>query len=467
MTLAERIEAARKALAAKKDSLVTLTKQLDETPDDDNVLTQVDALSAEIEKDAASLQTLEKAEAALAERAKQAGPAIVHSTKADTSELWAKKAVCVFLAHVLKGSPEAIAAERYKGNTALDAVLKTAVAPATTYTAGWAQELTRTDVQGFINLLVPVSVAAALSSRTLSLNFDGFTSVLVPRRGPRGATGANMGGAFVGEGGAIPLGQMSVTSAVLARYKMGVISTFTRELAQRSTPSIEAVIRQAILDDMSVELDKLFLSNAAAVVGVHPAGIANGVVPLTGAVGGGIDAVVADVKAAVGALLTANLGSRPVLLINTQDALSVGLMQSPLGDFVFKDDIAAGRLVGLDIVVSANVPKGTFYAVDGDTLATAFDSPEFDVNDFATVVEANSDTTAPTHATGAAGAIGTAGEVPRQGGIPVAGGTGAAMAGATARSLWQTWSIGVRSVLPVSWGVVNPGGVVITTGLTW
>lgn len=467
MTLAERIKAAQEALTVKKDDLVKLTKQLDETPDDDEVLTKVDALSAEVEKDAQTLATLEKAEKALAERARTQGPAIVQTHKADTADLWAKKAVCSFLAHVRKSTPEAVAAELYKGNTAVEAVIKSTVLPATTYTAGWAQELTRTDTQGFINLLTPNSVAAALSALTVTLNFDGFTSVTVPRRGPRGATGANMGGAFVGEGGAIPLGQMSITATTLARYKMGVISTFTRELAERSTPSIEGVIRQAILDDMSLELDKMFLSNTAAVAGVHPAGIQVGATALTGTVGGGVDAVVADIKAALSALTTAGVGTRPVLLLNTQDALSIGLMQSPLGEFTFRDDIANNRLLGIPIITSLNIPQGTMFTVDASTLVTAFDSPQFDVNDVATVVEANSDATPPTHALDAAGAVGTPGEVLRNGGIHVAGTTGAGAAGARARSLWQTWCIGVRSVLPVSWGAVIPAGVVVTTGLTW
>jgi len=467
MTLAERIAAAKAALAVKKDQLVQATKDLDANPDDDAILATVDDLSGQIEKDVATLGTLEKAEQALADRARAQGPVIVHNTKADAADLWAKKAVCAFLAHIGKTSPEAIAAERYKGNGALDAVIKSAVPIGTTFTAGWAMELTRSDVQGFINLLTPLSVTAALSGRTLSLNFDGFTSVTVPRRGPRGPLGSNMAGAFVGEGGAIPLGQMSLAGSTIARYKMGVISTFSKELAQRSTPSIEAVIRQAILDDTSVTLDSIFLSNAAAVAGVQPAGIANGVTPLTGTAGGGSDAVVADIKAAVGALLTAGRGTTPVLLINTQDALSVGLMQSPLGEFVFRDEVAAGRLLGIAIIVSQNVPKGTLYTVDAATLVTAFDPPEYDVSDVATVVEANSDGTAPTHATGPAGIIGTAGQVPRDGGIPVSGGAGPAAAGATARSLWQTWSIGVRSILPASWGAVAPGGVVVTTGLSW
>lgn len=474
-TLAERIAEAQKKLAAKKDALVELTKQLDETPDDDELLTQLDELTGEVEKSAGTLETLQKAETALKERVEkveeqQQSAAIIHAKAKDheTKELWLKNAVCAFLAHVNRVPLAQVMEDRYKGNRALQTVLaqKSAVPLATTFNAGWAAELVQTDVQGFVDLMTPFSVAAALSRRTLSINFDGFNSVTIPRRAPRTA-GTHLGGAFVGEGGAIPLGRLALNAATLARYKHAVISTFSRELAERSTPSIEQIIRQAVLDDMSMSLDEAFLSDDVEVPGVRPAGIGAGVVPIAGDAGGGIDAVVADIKAALAALNAAGLGTSPVLLANTQDLISVGLMQTALGEFIFRAELAAGNLLGIPVIASQNVALGTAFVVDASTIATAFDATDFNVSDVATVVEANADTTPPTHATGAGGAVGTAELVPRNGGIPASIGAGAAAAGATARSLWQTFSVGIRSVQPVSWGVISPGGVVVLNGLTW
>lgn len=107
--------------------------------------------------------------------------------------------------------------------------------------------------------------------------------------------------------------------------------------------------------------------------------------------------------------------------------------------------------------------------VDAATIATAFDTTTFDVSDVATVVEADAGAAAPTMADDGAGALGTAGEVPRDGGIPVAadGATPAASAGYTARSLWQSYSVGIRSVTPVGWAVVQPGGLAPMNALTW
>jgi hypothetical protein len=230
-----------------------------------------------------------------------------------------------------------------------------------------------------------------------------------------------------------------------------VISTFTRELAERSTPSIEGVIRQAILDDTSMELDAAVFGSGAAVAGVRPAGLlvsAGAVGPTSG---GGPDAVIGDIQLMLGAMVTAGVGSRPVLFLNSQDAMSVGMQTTPLGELMFATDLAGGRLLGVEVVRSLNIAQGTAIMVDASNIATAFSSASFDVSDVATVVEADADgTTAPTMAgtagaTPPPGAIGTAGEVPRNSGIPVSGGAGAAAANATARSLWQTLTYFVAS----------------------
>jgi hypothetical protein len=53
---------------------------------------------------------------------------------------------------------------------------------------------------------------------------------------------------------------------------MAVISTFTREIAEHSTPAIEGLIREAILRDTAVALDAVPLDNNAATV-IRPAGL--------------------------------------------------------------------------------------------------------------------------------------------------------------------------------------------------
>lgn len=490
-TIAERIKTKQAEVKKLKDDLTLATKALDEADaeGEEAALATVDELTDQLSKATKSLDSLQRAEKALAERAEtveedggegadgRTGPPVTKKApivghergKKSSTPIWVRMATANFIAHVQKRNVDDVIEKLYEGHKDLQAVRmiqKTAVPLATTFTAGWAQELVRNDIQGFLQLLATTSMTAALAGRAMSLTFDGFNSVTIPGRKARGANN-NMAGAFVGEGGAIPLGRIDMAAQKLERYKMAVISTFSRELAERSTPSIESVIEQAIREDMSIRLDQVVFGNGAAVPGVQPAGLLFGTTPLTGTAGGGSDALIADIKQLVGALAAAGNAGGIVLFMNDQDALSVGLMQNALGELMFTT--TNGQLLNFALVVSENQPKGTLTGVAAPSVATAFDAPDFDVNDVATVVEANADTTAPTHATAAGAAtIGTANQVPQKGGIPAdVPGTGAAYAGAQARSLWQTYSVGVRSVMPASWGMIRAGAAASVTGITW
>lgn len=217
-------------------------------------------------------------------------------------------------------------------------------------------------------------------------------------------------------------------------------------------------------------LDAALLSSAAAVTGVRPAGLLAGVTGTAGTAGGGEAAVLADMKAMINAMTAARLGARPVLIIPTANRLSLSLMMNPLGQRAFADEIAAGRLLGVEVISSQHVPTGTAILVDASTFATAFDTPLFDVSDVATVVEANANGTAPTMAGTDAtpGAVGTAGQVPVNSGIKVQGNNGASTTGYTARSLWQTYSVGIRMIAPTSWALLRgTTAVQETTAITW
>lgn len=446
-----------------------------QSPEEKALLDDVKIMKTAYDAKNDRLKTLKDTEATLALSAKPvtSSPAYIHqSGDKDPGEIWLKNATASFLAHSEKKSVDQVIEERYPKDDALIAirnVQKAAIPLATTFDAGWAAELAREDVQGFLTVLAPNSVTAAIASRTLMLSFDGYDSVTIPRRNKRGAMN-DLGGAFVGEGGVIPLGMLSIGAAKLSRYKQGVISDFSRELGARSTPSIQAIIREAILEDMAIKLDGVFLGALPEVTGVQPAGILNGVTIGTADTTGGVASVVADLKTLLAGLKSGGLGRRPVLLVNDEDILSVGFIQSALGEFVFEADVSSGTLRRIPFIESANVPKGTVICVDAASLATAFDSPEFDVNDTATIVQADAGHTAPTMADDGAGAIGTVDQVPRNAGIDVAvDGTAApaASVGYEARSLWQTYSVGVRSILPSTWGIVQPGGVVALNALKW
>ena len=478
MNIADRIVATETELVALKDSLVEATKALEAAPDEESLLIQVEELSAKVEKQSSTVAALKKAESALAARATPvSAPAVISQMKKDgkgNGDLLFKMAAAQFIAYSKRQDINQVLDERYKGNSelpaAMDFVQKAVVNPAMTTTTGWAAELVQTDVQGFLDSLKTVSVAAELATRSQRLSFGGYDSITIPMRNPLGATLSEP--AWVGEAGAIPLTQFSFGSTRLSRYKLAAITTFTKELAERSTPQIEGLLRDALTEAYAQVLDAALLSAATAVPGVRPAGLLAGVTGVPGTAGGGEAAVIADMKAAITAMTNARLGARPVLIINTANRLSLSLMMNPLGARAFADEIAAGRLLGVEVISSQHVPANTAILVDAATFATAFDTPVFDVSDVATVVESNANATAPTMAAtspqGAIGVVGTAGIVPVNSGIAVSGSVGAAQVGQQTRSLWQTHSIGIKMIAPTSWALMRGATAVQQmTSITW
>jgi HK97 family phage major capsid protein len=479
MSIAERIQAAETALVALKDQLVEATKSLEAAPDEESLLVQVEELSAQVEKNSKTIDALKNAEHALAARAKpvDGAPAYVkNAAKNDpknVGDVIFKHATAKLLAHVERKSVDQVIEERYADTNyvkaTFDHVQKSIVNPAMTTDSAWAGALVQNDTRGFIDSLKDVSVAAALAQRSIRLDFGGFNSITIPHRNPLAAQLTEP--AWVGEAGAIPLTSFSFGSQTINRYKLAAITTMSREIVERSTPSIEALVRAGLQEAYAEVLDAALLSVSGAVPGIRPAGLLSGVTLIPGTPGGGEDAVRGDIMAAVSAMTAARVGARPVLLINNLDRLAVSMMTTAMSDYVFRDELSSGFLLGLPVIASANVPQHEWLLVDAANLAVAFDTPMFDVSDVATVVESNANAMAPTMAATAAqaaiGAVGTEGQVPVNSGIAVAGSSGAAMAGYQARSLWQTYSLGIRMVAPTSWHVMMAGSVQASTDSTW
>jgi HK97 family phage major capsid protein len=351
---------------------------------------------------------------------------------------------------------------------------KSAVDMADTTTVGWAAELVRNDIQGFLDELRPVSIFAQLAARSLSLNFGGANSITIPRRAT-GSGSTEMAGAFVGEGGVIPVKKMTLASASLNRYKMAVISTFTNELLEQSVPNIETLVRAAIIADTAVALDGALLGSAAAVAGVRPAGLLAGVTP-TASAGATTANIITDIRALLAAMIAANIGAAPVLIMNSNRLLGLSTAVNATGQFMFRDEIAQGRLLGVPVLSSTTVPAASVLCVDANSFAAANDTPAFMISDQAVLTMANSDGTAPTQAGVATdhtgGALGTAEQVKPDGGIIVGGNatgapTGASVAGYQAMSMYQQYATAIRMVLPTSWGLMRANSVAALSGVAW
>ena len=268
----------------------------------------------------------------------------------------------------------------------------------------------------------------------------------------------------------IPLQQFSFGSTTINRYKLASIVPLTMELVEQSVPQAEGVMQDAMREAYVQMLDQAILSNAAAVTGVRPAGLLNGVAVGAGDATGGYQSVISDMRTLMSALSANRLGIRPLLIMNDQDAIGAAMQLNPLGQMLFQADFAAGRLLGVDVISSQNVTAGTVTIVDCGVLATAFDGPMFRISQEATLTMANADAAAaPTQAEDGAGAIGTAGQVPVDGGMHVsdAGGAGAAFAGGQAVSMFQTYSEAIRGVWPTSWAFMRPNAVASLNNIQW
>src|SRR5215217_788610 len=457
-TIAQRIELSQDRLVVLQDELKNHLDTIADEPDEaSNAVTE--ELNLKLANHQKSLDNLRDAEKRLAvvstavSNVEQRGsvadsnakPFAMPAQKIAPRDYVIRAAVCKLVAHVTKQSPVEVMRERYGEDdvtkTVVDAIVtKATTVPATTTTSGWASQLIQTVNADFMDTLVPASVYPGLSSRGLRLTFGRNGVISIPSR----SSTPTIAGSFVLEGSPIPVRQGAFTSTTLVPKKMAVISAFTREIAEHSTPAIEGLIRDAIQEDTSVALDTVLL-DATAPSTTRPAGLRNGVSVTTATSGADFTALVTDIKNLIGALITATSGNlrAPVWIMNPLNAISIALRQNAGGDFPFAQEINAGRLQGYPVIVSPTVTSGMVFLLDAsDFVSVTDDNPRFDVSDQATI---HLDDTTPL-------AIGTAGS-PNTVAAPV-------------RSLWQTDSLALRMILPMNW-TMRRASIAWTQSVTW
>lgn len=438
MTLSERIENAKAALVLKKDKLTELTGA--DTIDVD----ACEALTAEIETEERTIDALVASEKKIGinAAATQPGNALTRRPlgvkQRDISgfDLIVRAAVVKGVAHFGGKSINQALEERYPGHEATAIIVKADQTIGTTTVAGWALEIVETAYADFLQALMPFSVYPALRAKGIGLSFDGVGTVSIPSRTAGGA-----GGGFVAEGSPIRVGRITTAATTMTPRKLGVIVPFSRELAKRSTPTIEALVRQAILEDTGVILDAALL-DATASSTARPAGLLNGLSAAASGFGGGdVEAVIADFKALLAPFYTANAADNITVLMNPAQGLSLAMMPGPgpSGEFGWFDAIRSR----LTIIESTNVTAGRLIALRNSDFATALgDAPEFDVSEQATV---HMEDTTP---------------------LEIVSGTGPTTADPV-RSFFQTATIGVRMLMDVSWKMRRAGMVQWIDGVSW
>jgi HK97 family phage prohead protease/HK97 family phage major capsid protein len=436
MTLAQRIEHAQTELVAKRDKLTELTNAAELDND------AIAELTDQIDGSEKTIATLKAAEAKIgatagAEGGRAALPAQVRKPLGHQEKDGMDLIVRAFVTHLVAKaegiSVDRALEQRYPGHEAVGVIVKADQTLGTTSVSGWASELVQTGYYGFLQALIGRSVYPELANRGLSLMFDQYGTISLPRR-----TAGTAGGGFVAEGSPIRVGKITTAAATLTPKKMGVIVPFSEELAMRSTPSIEAIVRQAIIEDTVATLDPILL-DATASSTARPAGLLYGVSAAASGWGGGdYQAVREDFKALLAPFYSANGADGIVVLMNPAQGLSMSLMEGPVGDPNWLQRIRDR----VTIVESTNVTANRLIAVRASDFAGAGGNPRFDVSQQATI---HMEDTTP---------------------LEIVSGTGPTTADPV-RSLWQTASIGVRMLMDVSWTMRRTGMVQWIDTTTW
>jgi len=325
--------------------------------------------------------------------------------------------------------------------TCLEWMTRAATTPANMTTPAWAGALVTTQYADLVSALVIMSVYGPLSNYGVRYTLGRYGQISIPVE----LTTPTIAGSFVAEGAPIPVRQGAFTTTLMGLKKMAVITSYTRELFEHSTPNIDTQLRDMIGRHTSVAIDTILLDTNAATT-IRPAGLRNGVSGLTPTAGGGFNALVGDLKQLLGVLVAANSVRSPVFIMNPQQALSISLTQSAagVGVFPFRAEIEAGRLNGYPVIQSTTVPATMVILLDAaDFASLSGDDPRFELSDQATL---HMEDTTPLN-------IGTPGAP--------------ATVAAPAQSMFQTDSIALRMILPMNWIMRRTGLVAWLTGVTW
>jgi len=444
LTTSQQIEDRQARLNAARDKLFEHTRDPDHDPD------VADSLNAEIAEQERRLASLHATERSLAIRTAQqqlspplAAPAInrrplgLPQKERTPGDLYANHCVARFIATAQRMSIDAVLAERYPDDEHTAVVTRAAIAGATTTTAGWAAELVQVGQGEFINSLMPNQVFPKLAAMGTSLNFGpNAGAIKIPSR----AATPSIGGSFVAEAAPIPVRRLGTTSITLYPHKVGGISVFSREIGMYSNPDIEALIRKSIVDDTQINIDALLLDNVA-VSTTRPAGLTNGVTPLTATAGGGYTAFLGDMQKLTSPFYAANAGRKLAFLMNpaqrNQLLYAPGPAGAPFGWSTQFTDM-------FTVIASTSIAAGSVYMIDAADFVSVSGAPEFEVSETATL---HMEDTTPLN-------IGTAGAP--------------ATVAAPTQSMFQTAQIAVRMVANVNWAMVRSGMVqFIGTGVNW
>ena len=471
-SLAEKITAAKAALVAKADAATAIKTKLEALEDgaspDPVDVAQLDQLDQDTDKLQKDLEVFMQAEGLLARAAlpagHQRGSAAVATTGAlqvkASPKLFVRSAIAVFECHHTHRPLDEVLENRWPGQLDLQesaklitGIGKAAQNPAMTNVPEWAGALVRESWAAFMDLIGTEAILPQLPLQRFT--FDGGAPIKIPARVDNFAN-QHLGAAFRKEGAPIRVGAAKLGSVTLSPYNMGVIGTFTMEMLRRSIIDFEAAVERWMRQDTARVLDTAFLDDEAAVPDLRPAGIQAGLAAgdTAASTGNNSDQILADLRGRIQSMANQGLGRSPYWLMHPSRAAGAAMATNAVGDLAFPS-MANNILAGIPVRTSLYVPLDIVYLVDASEIAFAGGNPEFSYSDQATIHEDAGMPLTENADTGASV-------------LPIASGAaGSGVVATPARSFWQTYSGGIRSVWDASWAVLRPGAVQTITGVGW
>ena len=264
-----------------------------------------------------------------------------------------------------------VAEEIWGERSAPVAVLKAAIAPATTTDPAWLGVLAdnRVAAAEFVSVLRPQTVLGKMA---------GYRSVPMQTKVQRMTSGSSV--SWVGEFKPIPVSTIALDTIELDNYKIAGIVCATADLIRLSSPAADALIRADLIAAVAAWQDSAMLNPAAAAVaGVSPASITNGALQIA-STGTALSNVTADLALMFAELTSNNIPlAAPYFLMPAAIATKLSLMNTGGAGFL-NVGARGGDLCGVPVIVSNSVQPTNIILLDAAELLVA-DSDEIDLLD--------------------------------------------------------------------------------------
>lgn len=271
---------------------------------------------------------------------------------------FARSVKCLGISRGNFGDAASTARERYPDQPTVEAILKGSISSGSTSSGNWAADLVGEETSAFadfVEFLRPMTILG-------KFGVGGVPSLRrVPFRVPLISQTGGGSGYWVGEGKPKPLTNFDFERTTLTPLKVANIAVVTMELLRDSSPSADLILRDSLAAALKERLDTDFIDPAKGVsAGVSPASILNGVTPITSTGNDAAD-IREDIRLLFAAFIAANNApTSGVWIMAATTALSISLMQNPLGQAEFPGiSMMGGTLFGLPAIVSEYVPSVT------------------------------------------------------------------------------------------------------------